>query len=217
MKNYAIIAVISLLCFTACKSKEEKATELIKMELSKTLYDFGSYEPIETTITEAYNTVYNDSACFIKAMAVAYGAEQVSSALNQAKNASDNMAILGAPRYYSSEYSDHQYYKYKSEREDKLRVARTSLLLMKIISQSLEDTIPDFDGKKIIGWEVKHKFRCKTRGGIASIGDYRYIISSDFKNVLLQEDLDNRNCKTAHEILDYAVKGELTKTQDINF
>ena len=33
-----------------CQSREEKAAELIKQEMFKTLYDFESYEPIETKI-----------------------------------------------------------------------------------------------------------------------------------------------------------------------
>ena len=37
-------------------SKEEKAAQLINTEMSKTLYDFDSYEPIETKVTEAYQT-----------------------------------------------------------------------------------------------------------------------------------------------------------------
>jgi MFS superfamily sulfate permease-like transporter len=73
MRNCVIIAIISALIFTSCQSKEEKAAELIKAELSKTLYDFDSYEPIKTTVTEAYNTANNDSSCIILASTIMYG------------------------------------------------------------------------------------------------------------------------------------------------
>jgi hypothetical protein len=101
--------------------------------------------------------------------------------------------------------------------EDKLEEARSYLSIGQFLAKILEDKIPNFDGEKVIGWEVKHKFRYKSRGGMDSICDCRYILSSDFKKVLLQEDLDDKVTKDTHEIIDYAVKGELSKSLNINF
>ena len=49
--NRKILAfgIIALL-IVACKSKEEKANELIKAELHKTLYDFASYRSEERRV-----------------------------------------------------------------------------------------------------------------------------------------------------------------------
>lgn len=44
-----------------CKSREEKVAELIKQEMFKTLYDFESYEPVETKIDSAFTSIYTDS------------------------------------------------------------------------------------------------------------------------------------------------------------
>lgn len=64
----ALATVIVAAATTSCKTEEQKATELIKQELSRVLYDFGSYEPIETVITEAKHIPINDSICANRAL-----------------------------------------------------------------------------------------------------------------------------------------------------
>ena len=48
MKKSILVLATVIVAFTvtSCKSKEEKAEELIKQELSHVLYDIESYEPI---------------------------------------------------------------------------------------------------------------------------------------------------------------------------
>ena len=55
---FLLVAIIALV---GCKSKEEKAAEMIKKELFKTLYDFDSYQPIETKVDSAFYSAYTDS------------------------------------------------------------------------------------------------------------------------------------------------------------
>jgi PBP1b-binding outer membrane lipoprotein LpoB len=50
MKQIIIMALAGIFILTGCKSKEEKALEAIKDEMFKTLYDFESYQPVETKI-----------------------------------------------------------------------------------------------------------------------------------------------------------------------
>lgn len=72
-KNIQIMAFGILAIFMAgCQSKEEKAEEFIRNNLSKTLYDFESYQPIETTVTEAKLTMYNDTTCLKKGAMISY-------------------------------------------------------------------------------------------------------------------------------------------------
>jgi hypothetical protein len=206
-----------MLTFASCQSKEKKASELIKKELSKTLYDFDSYEPIETTVKKAYNKPENDSICFTHAILIAIGLKETTEKLKDAKEAKERMEIWGAPSYSSSLYSDRQYYKYKKEFDENMREAKEAHFAIQLISKSLEDTITCFDGSKTIGWEVKHRFRCKTKGGIYTIGDYRYIISSNFKKIIFQEDLDDEDYKAAHKIIEDAIDQELSEEFNINF
>lgn len=54
MKNVIIMALTAIFILSGCKSKEEKALEIIKNEMFKTLYDFESYQPIETKVDSAF-------------------------------------------------------------------------------------------------------------------------------------------------------------------
>ena len=44
----------------SCKSNEEKINDLIREQMFHTLYDYQSYEPIETKITETLYSPEND-------------------------------------------------------------------------------------------------------------------------------------------------------------
>lgn len=210
--TFAIIPFI----FVSCKSKEEKAAELIKSELSKTLYDIDSYEPIETTVSEAKLTAYNDSTCFSLAMLIAATTDLASDAMKEAESAREHMDIWGPPTYYSSSYSDRKYREYKDKAADKAQEALTYISLVKTFGVALEDSIKNLDDKKVIGWEAKHRFRCKTRGGQYSIGDYRYIISPDFKTVLFREDMDDDDYKNARDVIEAAQEGTFSKMDSNN-
>lgn len=204
--QFVVMVFISII-LVSCQSKEEKAAEFIKNELSKTLYDFESYQPIETTVTEAKMTMYNDSACWTKAAALAYGMKKTTEYLEEMKDAKDRMEIW-RPSYYSSSYSDNQYYKYKEEYEDNLEKAKNAYDICKGLAAELKKQIANLDTAKVIGWEAKHRFRCKTRGGNSTIGDYRYVLDKDFKKVLLQEDTDDEDESAIRDVLKAVLNGD---------
>ena len=66
------IIILSLLVLgllvISCSSNEDKANKLIKERMSKTLYDYGSYDPIETIVTEAKASIYTDTSCWMAAV-----------------------------------------------------------------------------------------------------------------------------------------------------
>lgn len=198
---YFIICFVSLLCFS-CKSKEKKAEELIRTELSKTMYDFDSYQPIETKVSVAKCGMFNDTACWRLGKTLAYGMEQFLEYKEKIEEARAHMNIWGRPSYYSSSYSDNQYYKYKAQGEDAVALAMASLLVNKQIADELKDSINALDTTQVIGWEVIHDFRCKTRGGSPEIGHYRYVISRDFKTVYICEDTEDARDKHTREALE---------------
>ncbi len=203
MKSYSTIlcSLILAISLTACKSKEQKAAELIRVELSKTLLDFNSYEPIETIVTEAYESAYNNYWCFHQAMIIAAHMKKANEYSEEMSHAKDHMEIWGAPSYYSSSYSDNQYYKYRNQVKENLDKLETEITTIQTLGQTLQDSIKVFNPDKMIGWEVKHRFRCKTRGGQAAIGDYRYIVDDQFKNILFHEDMDDDDYSSAREII----------------
>lgn len=56
MKQLIFAFTICAFFFSSCQSKEDKAKELVKDDLYKTLHDFNSYEPVEwTELTPTYD------------------------------------------------------------------------------------------------------------------------------------------------------------------
>lgn len=210
MKNSLklMMVVMFAIYMVSCQSKEEKAEEFIKNELSKTLYDFESYQPIETTVTEAKMTMFNDSACRSQAAVIDYGIKTAKEYLNDSKNAKERMEIWGKPSYYSSSYSDNQYYKYKEEYEENFKKGRDAYALCKTLADELKKEITKLDTTKVIGWEAKHRFRCKTKGGNSTIADYRYVFDKDFKRVIVREDMDNEDESRIRDVLISVVEGD---------
>ena len=153
-------------------------------------------------------TMYNDSVCWKNAATLAYGMKKVTEYLEETKDAKEHMDIWGRPSYYSSTYSDNQYYKYKKEYEDNLEKTKSAYNICKSIAGELKKQIAKLDTAKVIGWEAKHRFRCKTRGGNSTIGDYRYVLDKDFKTVILQEDIDDEEESAIRDVLNAVVAGE---------
>ena len=211
MKYYSMLVgtmlFLSFGALTGCKSKEEKAAKLIKTELSKTLYDFDSYQPIETTVKEAKATPYNDSVCWAKAEVLAFSMEQYIEKVHEATNSMELAQIWGAPTYYSSSYSNQNYYKYLEEGRSAMSEANLNAMICNDIADSLTEIIHQLDTTSIVGWEVQHSFRCKTRGGSPEIAHYRYVVDIKFKKVLLREDSESENDKHTREAIETVVKG----------
>lgn len=207
--TYYALLLLSFLLIGGCKSKEEKAESLIRSELEKSLYDFDSYKPIETKVTEAKQVALNDSATWTRAFALAAALNSVTKLSDEMKNAEERMDIWGAPTSYSSSYSDKQYYKYRDEYNENKAHFIIAVPLVKTLGESLTERLDSLDKNKVIGWEVYHTFRCKTRGGNNDIGQFRYILSSDFKSVLFREDMDDKKYRDIRELIEGVEKGRI--------
>ena len=125
----------------------------------------------------------------------------------EAEDAKTHMDIWGPPTYYSSSYSDRQYRKYKDEYTEKKAEMMVSYELLKELATQLKDTLSTIDSAKVIGWEVQHRFRCKTKGGHSAIADYRYILDKDLQTILISEDMDDENSKTLRILVTYIQDG----------
>ena len=186
MKNFILVLATVLVATiaTSCKSKEEKAAELIKQELSHVLCDFGSYEPIETVVTEAKHIPTNDSACINKALdAITYHELAVEYA-EDSKSAFETMCIWGSPSRYSTSYSDNRYYESKYEFIESLKKANICIKKYNSSIDDLKILMKNTNPSETIGYNVEHTFRCKSKGGIWLITQYRFVVDKKIKKII---------------------------------
>lgn len=186
MKNILTLITTAII-FAGCQSREEKVAELIKQEMFKTLYDFESYEPIETKIDSAFTSIYSDTLALLYATQV----KEMFDKLDDAKP--DYEIAKSAMEIWADSYSTLGRYKFNEAKEkvndyiDKINstLEVTNSIYKKIKKRNIEI------GHNFIGWKAQHKFRCKTKGGNFDLGDYIYVFDKDIKSIIFKEDLDN--------------------------
>ena len=186
MRKILFLMAITIM-LVVCQSREEKAAELIKQEMFKTLYDFESYEPIETKIDSAFTSIYSDTLALLYANKVKDMFDELDEAKSDYENAKSSMEI------WADSYSTLGRYKFNEARQkvkdyiDKINstLEVTDGIYEKIKKRNIEI------GHKFIGWKAQHKFRCKTKGGNFDLGYYIYVFDKDMKSIIYKEDLDN--------------------------
>lgn len=191
MKKLLSLAIflISGLVMTSCQSNEEKAQELIRDNFFQTMHDFGSYEPIEIIVKEAKQSMYTDADIWkdINALTVVYDG------LIRRK-ASYNVA---AESSYSS----------KKEIEAKRELFEKHAKVFDVLYRKVKENEQLIDSTKTIGWEVNHKFRCKSQSGVALIKECRFIMNKDFKAILIEEEIGSKESKELKRFMKLYDKG----------
>ena len=204
MKTLLFIVVSATMLLSGCKSKEEKANELIKDDMFKVLYDFASYEPIETNIDSAFTSVYTDSIITRHAYFIKIAIEKADEYLDEMKDARKTMEIWSDG--YSS-YSNSRYYEAKNKFNEHLEKAKACTNMVTLHSDSIKDRA-NFIKKEFCGWKATHKFRCKTKGGSPDIGNYEYIFDKDFKEIINKEDLDDKDYTKIKELINEVLESK---------
>ena len=146
MKTLLFIVVSATMLLSGCKSKEEKANELIKDDMFKVLYDFASYEPIETNIDSAFTSVYTDSIITRHAYFIKIAIEKADEYLDEMKDARKTMEIWSDG--YSS-YSNSRYYEAKNKFNENLEKAKACTNMVTLHYEYIFDK----DFKEIINKE----------------------------------------------------------------
>lgn len=187
MKNKFLLFGIIVLIFTSYKSREEKVNELIKADLYKTLYDFSSYEPIETIIDSAFTSIYRDSTILNYAYILQACLDISNEYLDEIKDAQSTMDIWGDS--YSA-YSRRKYSEAKEKFDSNFEKAKFYMQKMDETMPLIKEEIDNFK-PSFCGFQAKHKFRCKTKGGNFTIGNYLYVIDDKFEKILSTNDIDD--------------------------
>ena len=174
---------------TGCKSREEKALDTIKDEMFKTLYDFESYQVVDTKIDSLKMDCYGDTVIFDKVQQIWFINEELNKIKKEVDDALSTMRIWGGSTYYSAtarkemEEAQEKYDTNMKEWKDWIDV-------WKNLENEIKEEAATLDNAQY-GWLVTHKFRCKTRGGNSTLATYVYLMDDDCKTIYRVLDEDN--------------------------
>ena len=190
MKNFILVLATVILATVAasCKSKEEKAAELIKQELSYELYDFQSYEPIVTVVTEAKDIPTNNEDCLMKASTANERCATALKHVEDVKTALEFMNLWGPPTKCSSSYSNSKYYEYKDDYITAMKIANIYIKNYNSTIDELDSLIKNTNPSEMIGYNVEHSFRCRTKGGFWTIEHCKCLVDKDFETIIFMDE-----------------------------
>ena len=191
MKQIIIMALAAIFILTGCKSKEEKALEAIKNEMFKTLYDFESYQPVETKIDSAFLSIYTDSTILKHGYVSSAILDEVKTTLEEVKDGNRTAKI------WSDSYSSYGREQYNEAREKADKGLKKLDIYFEAINahydtirQLAQNINPDF-----YGWKVTHKFDKK------------------IKNIIYKEDTEDEELTTVKGLIKEAIE-EKAKKED---
>lgn len=211
MKKVILWIAIIIPILTGCKSKEEKAAEIIKKEMFKTLYDFESYQPIETTVDSAFYSPYTDSTILSHGYIINELLSEANKNLETVKEAQSSMEI------WSDSYSSYGLTKYYDAKEKMSSALEKANLYIKYIDTEgdsirmlSKDIKPTF-----YGWKITHKFRCKTKGGNSTIGNYIYIFDKNIEHIIYKEDTEDEDLINIKSLIKECLEKEVASNDTI--
>jgi hypothetical protein len=202
--NIRIIAIKAMafsfigLSLVGCVSKTQKAEELIKKELFKTLYDYESYEPIETVLEEASASYVYDSNVYVIGDEMAFLKESIDLLREKANENAEEFKYLSG-------------YKLEIAKEKQYRLLDTCYYLSMMWYDKIDDLkhlCGQIDTTVVIGWKATHKFRCKSKDGTPNIVDKIFVFNRDIKNVLYKSTEGNPHDELVITLIDDVVKHE---------
>lgn len=203
--NHLSILIISFF-LVSCQSREEEISKLIKEDMYKTLYDFSSYEPIETKVDSAFTSIYRDSIILGYAYLSKGYLEKVNESLDKIKEANSSMEI------WFGSYTSIGEYRYKDAREKyvaNLEIAKKYMSEIKVIQDSIRKRAITFRAT-FCGWEAKHKFRCKTKGGNFDLANYIYVIDPKLEKIIYSENAEDEKQEKIKNLIDESLKNDST-------
>lgn len=185
-------------CLFSCQSRDAKISKLIKEEMFRTLYDFESYEPIETSkIDSVYTTIYTDSIIVEQAArivaAMAIGEEY----LEEIEEHNRTIEI------WEDSYSSTARRKVNNARDELRGILEKLEKTLKIVSEATDNIVEEYEkfDSEFIGWSVIHKFRCKNKGGNFDLGTYKYVFDPKFEKILYTVDENSNDNEKVNSVI----------------
>lgn len=192
--------LLFLVCasFLGCQSRDAKISKLIKDEMFKTLYDFESYEPIETSkIDSVFTTIYTDSIVIEQAVKIIATMKISEDYIEEAEEHSRTIEI------WEDSYSSTGRRKVNNARDELREILSKLEKSIKIVEEAqgiIKKESENFESD-FIGWSVTHKFRCKSKGGNFDLGTYKYVFDPKLEKILYTVDLDSEENEKINSII----------------
>lgn len=182
-----IIALFALSAFmVSCqKSNEDKAADLIKDCMNKSLYHPETYEGVETELDSAF-APFDSPEFFEKTLKVAKIGVEISQAEEEMKDAKSSMAIWSGP--YQTAFGKNEY----QEAKDKYDTANANKEKATEKAQQLAEQLKAELAKKttFIGFKARHKYRANNNAGNTVFGEAKFVFDKELTKVIAEYDME---------------------------
>lgn len=181
----AFIATVFIAC---SQSPEQKAEELIKESLKKSLFKPETYKPVDTKVDSAF-APFDDPDFYRELATLGQMNNEYWELEEKAKRAKSSMSIWADP--YQTAFGKNQYQEAKEEYEE--ANAQIEKLKTKGIKQHDKVVSMIQNGKKFIGYKAVHNYRADNNAGNTLIGNTVFFIDKDFKEITFSLDVEEYN------------------------
>lgn len=187
MKKLLYIVAVMLLVCSCAKSDKAKINALIKSDLSQTMHDFKSYEPVATDIDSVFDAAYLNKRAWNLS-------EQIISNINQLEDIDSELESMKFEMQMAGISGDRSRLKQLSDDMD------SQLANMKRLIDDNERlsgeirSINEAAGHKFVGYYCTHKFRCNNAMGNKIIATASFYITADCSQIvahIFDEDGEN--------------------------
>ena len=195
MKCPLLLALFTIFA-ASCNSQESRIQKAIGAELAATLFDYDSYQPIETQIDSLYSDRYGDTLVYDKVHVIKdllYYFNQAVQEHQQAQNEFDSLSRAKAePREVLEAGTKANEWQIQSTQY--LDSLRTNI-------HKLADVAKDLKGD-FYGWRVTHTFKCKRHDGNEAVATYIFFMSEDGKKIYRYIDDEQSNWEDYKTLVD---------------
>lgn len=179
MKKLAILTIGFALLVSCSESLEQKAERFAERQVKKTLLLPDSYDPVETVVDSAFSPEMDPRtvSSFLTLYDIGMEVQKQEDAYNRAKDTKERFHRL--KNSYGKSYYD------KADREMKEAENVLSLLSTKAddVSKVIEEVAAD--GRRHIGFLIKHTYRYKENNGDVHMKTDRFLVDPEIQATIL--------------------------------
>lgn len=197
MKLKPLISIMGLLiALSACStSKEEKAQEMAAHYLKGVIYNFDSYEPLQTKVDSSYVSLSTDKEAIELTKDMLKLFQLAQDYAKKVERAESSMEIW-SPNGSSSAFIKGEYRRAKEKRNENQRLLDKTKERIQNQFSKIKSRQSNLDMGKVAGWKVYHKFKSlNVTGSTDSFGEYVFICDDKFieTSAYSKEDYDALN------------------------